>query len=212
MNRSLQENVNVEFQIRPATPEDALLAVPLIFSSGPAAFDVVFADDRNSSAQEFLQSAFRQPGGEFGYTNHTVVTHQGQVIGIGACFSAKSSLAFMVAVIPQIIRFYGILRGIRVIRKGLKAEQLFQLPSANKNYFAHLAIAPEWRGHGIGSQLLRHFLDRSRAEGQTHAVLDVSVQNPRAEALYQRLGFKTLEERTTSLPGIAKHWRMEIEL
>lgn len=211
-NESPQENANVEFQIRPATPDDVPRAVPLIHSSGPVAFDAVLADDRHASAQEFLQHAFRLPGSEFGYTNHTVVTHQEQVIGVGACFSAKTSLAFMVAVIPQIIRFYGIVRGIRVIRKGLKVEQLFQLPPANKNYLAHLAVAPEWQGHGIGSQLIRHFLDRSRAEGQTHAALDVSVENPRAEKLYQRLGFKTIEERTAPLPGIANHRRMEIEL
>lgn len=207
-----QEIAIVEFQLRPACPEDAPLAVPLIYSSGPVAFDVVFADDQYPSALEFLQYAFRLPGGEFGYTNHTVVTHQEQVIGIGACFSAKASVAFMIAVIPQIIRFYGILRGIRVIRKGLKVEQLFQLPPANNNYLAHLAVASQWQGHGIGSQLIRHFLDRSRAEGQTHAVLDVSVQNPRAEKLYERIGFKTIEERTAPLPRIANHRRMEIEL
>ena len=212
MNESSPENTNLEFQIRPATPADAPVAVPLIYSSGPAAFDVVFADDRHPSGQDFLLSVFSLPGGEFGYTNHTVVTHKEQVIGIGACFSAKTSIAFMLAITPQIIRFYGILRGIRVIRKGLKVEQLFQLPPPNKNYFAHLAVAPEWQGHGIGSQLLRHFLDRSRAERQTHAALDVSVQNPRAEKLYSRIGFKTIEERTAPLPGIANHRRMEIEL
>lgn len=202
----------MEFQIRPATPEDALVAVPIMYLSGPAAFDFVFVDDRHPSAQDFLLDAFRLPGGEFGYTNHTVVTHNEQVIGIGACFSAKTSIAFMITIIPQIIRFYGILRGIRVIRRGLKVEQLFQLPPANKHYFAHLAVAPEWQGHGIGSRLLGHFLERSRAEGQTHAVLDVSTRNPRAETLYARIGFRTIEERTTSLPGIANHRRMEIEL
>lgn len=209
---SLPGNANVEFRIRQAIPEDAPVAVPIMYLSGPAAFDVVFVDDRHRSAQDFLQYAFCRPGGEFGYTNHTVVTYEEKVVGIGACFSAKTSIAFMITVIPQIIRFYGIFRGLSTIRRGLQIEQLFQLPHSTKNYFAHLGVSPEWQSHGIGSQLVEHFLEQSRAENQTHATLDVSTQNPRAQMLYERIGFKTTEDRSTSLPGISPHRRMEMLL
>lgn len=44
--------------------ESVSAAVPRIYSSGPVAFDIVFADHRHRSAQDFLRDAFCRSGGE----------------------------------------------------------------------------------------------------------------------------------------------------
>jgi ribosomal protein S18 acetylase RimI-like enzyme len=210
--RALIRSASMVLQFRPAKPEDAAIAVPLIYSSGPAAFDFVFADDRHRSGEDFLHYAFHRRGGEFGYTNHTVVTRNGQVVGVGACFSSKSSVAFMITVVFQMLRFYRMTRGLSAISRGLKIEKLFKLPPFPKNYFAHLGVSPECQGQGIGRRLVEHFLERSRTEHQTHAALDVSITNIRAQALYERIGFKTIEERASSMPGVCNHLRMEMPI
>ena len=55
-----------------------------------------------------------------------------------------------------------------------------------------IAVAPDWRGRGIGSALLRAVAESARATGSARVTLKVGRSNARALRLYQALGF-TLE-------------------
>lgn len=55
-----------------------------------------------------------------------------------------------------------------------------------------IALAPEFRGAGIGGRLLRSLIDEASATGRTVSI-HVEVHN-RAAALYRRLGFVAVEE------------------
>lgn len=202
----------MELEFRPATAEDAETAVPLIYSSGPPAFDFVLVQGQQKSAQEFLQGAFRQGGGQFGFANHTVVTHNRRVVGVGACYNSRKCFAFMTAAVRQFVPFYGLFGSFSVIRRGLQIQQLYPPPHRTKNYIGHLGVSEEVQGHGIGRRLVEHFLDISRNNGATHAVLDVSQENPRAQALYERIGFQIVREHPPKLPGVPGHRRMEMRL
>lgn len=201
---------------RPARPEDAPQAVPLIYSSGPAAFEYVFTDKVRGDAAAFLHSAFSQKRGEFGYANHTVAEVDGQVVGIGATFSGRDNFRFGLAAAYQIFSFYGPVRCWPVIRQGLQVEKVVQLPTPNLHYLAHLGVAPTWRGQGIGAQLIDYFLQQGQEMGRVAAALDVAVTNPRAQALYERLGFVVTQELPSTLKNeqatVAAHRRMEKQI
>lgn len=53
-----------------------------------------------------------------------------------------------------------------------------------------LLLAPELRGRGIGSALIDWIKARAAASGAEGVALHVAVNNPRARALYHRLGFE----------------------
>ncbi len=59
---------------------------------------------------------------------------------------------------------------------------------AGSPYVASIAVAEEARGRGIGSELMA-FAERHFA-GRKHLFLCVSSFNPRAQALYRRLGYE----------------------
>lgn len=86
--------MNVHF--RDATPKDVDAAIPLIFSSGPGAFDYIFSP-KPGQAQEFLRYTFQDGAGEFGYKNHIVGELDGKVVAIGAAFDGESTLNFFLA-------------------------------------------------------------------------------------------------------------------
>ena len=197
---------------RPAAAADAAAAVPLIYSSGPAAFDYVFAHDRAGLALEFLHAAFEAGAGEFGHRNHVVGVRDGQVVATGAAWDGGVALRFTVAAAAQILRFYGWRRAAGVIARGLRVEGLIRPPRADEYYLAHLGVREGLRGRGIGASLVRQLLAGADPGRHRIAALDVAVTNPRAEALYARLGFGVEVLRRSSLANrfhaVADHRRM----
>ena len=53
-----------------------------------------------------------------------------------------------------------------------------------------LAVAPERRREGLGTELMRAVLAKAREEGAKRATLEVRRSNEAARALYERLGFE----------------------
>ena len=206
----------VDILIRPARPEDAEAAVPLIYSSGPAAFDYVFTHQTHLPATGYLRRALEYPNGEFGYRHHVVVELDGEVVGAGASFSGRDALGFMPTALRQIFGWYGLIGGARVSRRGLQVERVVQVPKGDLHYISHLGVSPELRGHGIGRKLVDHLIELGRAKGRTLAALDVSVENPRAQALYERIGFTVTSELVSKLDNdtarVPNHRRMEVRL
>jgi RimJ/RimL family protein N-acetyltransferase len=53
-----------------------------------------------------------------------------------------------------------------------------------------MGLLPEYRGRGLGRPLMTRSLDAARAFGLARVELTVRVDNPRALALYRKLGFE----------------------
>lgn len=54
---------------------------------------------------------------------------------------------------------------------------------------ASIAVCDQVRGGGIGTRLITELMGLARERGAKRLSLEVSVLNPRAQALYRRLGF-----------------------
>ncbi|GLK91740.1 GNAT family N-acetyltransferase [Pseudomonas turukhanskensis] len=191
---------------RPARADDVDAAVPLIYSSGPAAFNYVFGADR---VQDFLRQAFVGTQGQFSHRQHWVGEQHGRVVVAGTLISADANLRNMLAATWQILRFYGLWSSVGVIRRGLQMEHLIKPPKKGLNYLAHLGVQTGLTGQGIGSQLIDYFLKLGCARGLPKAALDVSAENPLAQALYERLGFRVVVQRVSTLAGVPDHIYME---
>lgn len=201
---------------RPAQAADAGLAVPLIHSSGPAAFDYVFAVPGRGNAQDFLRHAFLDGAGEFGWRNHWVGEQGGQVVAVGAGYGSQTHGAFVLAAARQILGFYGVRHAGGVMARGLRVEAVIPPPRGAMHYLGHLGVAPACRGQGIGQALIEHLVAAGREQGCRCMVLDVAASNPRAEALYARCGFGVTGERRSTLANaqgrVPDHRRMERQL
>ena len=60
----------------------------------------------------------------------------------------------------------------------------------NAGVMWQLCTHPELRGRGLGSRLIGAMEGRIRARGMRWAVIGVEDENPRARALYERLGYR----------------------
>jgi ribosomal-protein-alanine N-acetyltransferase len=59
----------------------------------------------------------------------------------------------------------------------------------------NIAVHPDFRGRGIAEALMRHVIDKVRANGATFMTLEVRVSNDAAVTLYRKLGFEVLGTR-----------------
>lgn len=68
--------------------------------------------------------------------------------------------------------------------------------SAGEFYIDSLAILPQYRGMGIAKSLMEYVRERVFAEGFDKVGLIVDYGNPRAEGLYESIGFKRVNPTT----------------
>jgi ribosomal-protein-alanine N-acetyltransferase len=66
---------------------------------------------------------------------------------------------------------------------------------AGEAHILNVCVRPEFRCRGVGRQLLRYLLERSRALGMAEAFLEVRPSNTTAIRLYQSLGFEQVGVR-----------------
>ncbi len=180
--------------IRRAGAGDAEAAAPLIFSSGPDAYEYVFSVP-GKPALEFLLFAFADGGGFAGCRNHHVATLDGRVVGTGAFYGTDEHPQLAREALAQSSRHYGMIGAVRIVRQSLPVSNMMPPPPTDALYVANLAVATDCRGAGIGGQLLEFAAALAQDRGKQALELDVSVRNPRAQALYERAGFRVLAER-----------------
>lgn len=191
-------DARLSLTFRRAEPADVEAAVPLILSSGPDAFSYVFDVPGCRSADQFLRQAFVDGRGQFGYRNHWVALHQGQVVGIAAAWGAQQTVAFALRAARQIVHAYGLLQALPVMLRGLRAESVIYPPRRGRLYIAHLGISENCRSQGIGRALI-DYLAQHGSQAYQVVALDVAQTNSRALSLYERIGFAVIEERSSTL-------------
>ena len=211
---------------RSCQPSDVDGAIPLMYSAGPDAFRYVFSVDYPEQAIDFLRYAFVKGVGEFGYKDHVVALENNTIIGLIGRRSASQNLTYTVAAVKQIFGFYGFLTGLKVIIRGLRFEAIVPPPSKGRVCLHNLGVSPDYQSQGYGQKLIEHFILNERVANEkiankkplnaTHVCLDVAATNPRAKALYQRLGFVVTKHRKGGLKNKygrgVDHETMEVEL
>jgi len=194
--------------IRRAEAKDAAQAAPLIYSSGPAAFDYLLQrDDRNPV--DFLRYCFARGNALFGHRHHAVAVRDNEVVGTIAFYTKKDLLRINLYTAIDMLAFYGPIAGTKVVLRGLHMERYVRPPINARLYLAHIGVNPSLRGQGIGSAMIDFALGHHPQGRNYVSSLDVALTNPRAQALYERLGFRVIEERPAPAPSVPGHRYME---
>lgn len=200
-------------EFRPARPGDVEAALPLIYASGPAAFEYVFGPSCAGGARSYLRAAFLDGAGQFGWRNHVVGVRGGEVVAAGGGWDSSTEIPFLLAALRQFWGQFSLGQVIATAARGLITETVIRPPKKGEFYVGQLGVRADLRGIGVGGALLSHLVEAGRARGFHKIVLDVASTNPRAEALYARSGFRITAERQRNLRNqfgeVVLHKRME---
>jgi ribosomal protein S18 acetylase RimI-like enzyme len=68
-------------------------------------------------------------------------------------------------------------------------------------YIGNLVVAPEYRGHGIGTEILKSSFKIASEKKCRRVLLDVIFENDKAKKLYERIGFTICGEKNIKWLG-----------
>jgi len=116
-----------------------------------------------------------------------------------ACFEepwSKSDLAHLIA-LPGGLGLIARSRGLRRLGFDTRRPVGFSLcrVSRDESELLSIGVAPDMRRVGLATHLVRQSMRRCRAGGARCMFLEVAIDNPGAQALYDREGFREVGRR-----------------
>lgn len=180
--------ISLAVTLRPATPDDALDAAPLIYAAGPALFNVMFGP-RERDVLRFFEALFRLPRNPFSYENAVLAEQGGRVVGLAICADAAVRRRIgrrMFWLAPRLRGPFALLRRLPHV---LDIMACATDPPPEAFYLSILAVAPASRGQGIGSLLLEEVQRQAQAAGCRCIALHTELDNVAAQRLYARHGY-----------------------
>ena len=197
----------------PATRDDATFVTPLIYDIGRRDLDRLFTGlAAGLSPTDVVESFYRAPGGMFSWRNTEVALVGGIPAGFITAYrtaSTNGSSAWLARAAGQL----GVHALLLLAWRGAVVARAMQRHLPGSWYVAFVGVDPLQQSLGIGSSLLGRSIQTARASGCSYVELDVNVDNPRAQALYERLGFHVLhaDRRRTSFVMVETR-RMVLQL
>ena len=72
---------------------------------------------------------------------------------------------------------------------------MLELPVEDPESVQTIGVLPEYEGHGFGRAMLEQMHERAREQGAERILLEVRADNPRAQHLYERNGYRAIHVR-----------------
>lgn len=169
----LEHHPHLPDGLRYATRADAGRLAELINIAGEGLPAWMWSSAGNGNALDVGEQRAARDAGDFSWTNCVVAERDGEVVAMLLAFPIEEqdvTLAELPAVIRPLVKL--------------------EMESTGTFYINGLATLPEFRGHGLGKQLL----DVASLLAQVHDCDELSVQvfasNSGARKLYEREGFR----------------------
>jgi len=183
----------VELRFSRELVDDADSIAKMAHSAAPEIFDYFYNID-GKGALDFIAFEYRSGRGMCGHRHMTLaIKEDGEVVGTGSFYNLTDYARMSLGTAANILAFYGPVTGLRVIARTLHALSALKTPGLKEMYLCNLGVKPGTRGAGIGSRLLTHQAGVARQKGYRQMSLDVDTQNPDAQRLYERLGFRVVK-------------------
>ena len=172
---------NENISIRGARPDEAARIADLIIMAMTEECCLHFSGPGHDirDFRRVMTSLVSRSDTQYSYNNTLVATIEDNIVGI--CVSYDGALLHLLRQ-PFI--------DAAQQEWGMDHSSIPDETQAGELYIDSLAVDPDYRGRGIASLLLRATIDKSRTLGLPSTGLLVDVGNPKAEALYNKVGFQ----------------------
>ncbi len=133
---------------------------------------------------EFIGKAFNSEAGRFSHNNVTVKEMEGRAVGMAVAYHGADA-ARLDRELAAIIRDTFSLCEDIILDKEADEDEF---------YIDSLCIMPEFRGMGIGTELLKSLQEEAGGNSFAKLSINVELNNTRAQRLYESMGYLTEKE------------------
>lgn len=181
-------------ELRRGRAGDGPLVAPLILEAAPS-ISLVLSPSRALLAAE---KAFRADDSMFGYPFSLVAEDGGVPVGLALAYRGGLHRTLQAGAMRAMARAGGAGGLLGVLRREVALLRLTPAPGEGRLYLSALAVDPSHRGRGVGTGLLERVVAGARRLGLGVAT-DVEVENEPGRRLYERLGFRPVAVRRTTI-------------
>jgi ribosomal protein S18 acetylase RimI-like enzyme len=199
-----------DLTIRPARPDDALVAAELLYQTMLWEGDTMFGCDPRHTVLETLAGLFLFSDGRLSRRHAFIAEMEGQIAGLLMAYPGKAIPRLDISTGCYLFGYFSLAALVRVAWRSLAIAG----PEAKRGeyYISNVAVRPRFQGHGIGSRLLAFAEHLARSAGLSRVSLCVDMHNDGAFRLYQRTGYRVVLTRfykPRAIPPVSKgYWRM----
>lgn len=170
--------------IRPALPEDADFAVPLIIEAIGAIACRLTGEQQEENIIQTLIILFKQETNRHSYLYTWIAEQKGVPAGVLVLYDGQKG--------EELDAFLS----IWLKENGSSVSFLDKEAYSDEWYIDTICVHPAFRGQGIGTILLDHAEKTAKQHGSQKLALNVEIEKKRAQMLYERKGFKVTEPWT----------------
>ncbi len=191
-------NSHVTTSLRQATPDDAESLAKLIDIAGEGIPSWLWAQNctDGQSPLDIGTERARRPEGGFSYSNALIAEKGGAAIGMVLSYGITTAPEDDPDDLPDPIAPF------------VALEKL----STDTWYINALAVFPNHRGHGVGTQLMAAAEDSAKANGFKTMSIQVYGQNTGAVRLYHQLGYVLAAKEPVRLHPGPPHYTGDVLL
>ena len=200
-----------EISIRSALPCDASNAAALIHLPMGGLADYLFGADDPQCAIKVLEKLFAETSNRFSHEFSDVLEVNGEVSALIISYPSEILKELAVPMGNQLRAITGVTGMFRVLKRSIPLMREKEA-EPDEYYICTLAVRTEFQSRGLGSRLLAHAETKARAAGLQKSSLQVTLDNARARAFYERHDYNVAD--TIPIPklqaaiGYPGYWRM----
>lgn len=183
--------------LRPALFSESARLADLILLSGENLLIRAFGGSRKETLNS-LEALARAQGTMFSYEYATFAAPaenpDGPAIGTVVAHPDHGNRQTGQRLVEVIVHERGMMQWLRMLPTAIALERCAMPIPFNTTYVSILAVEGAYRSRGIGTQLMAHAEAQAIAAGDMAICLDVEIDNVRALAFYERLGYSIVSE------------------
>ena len=163
--------------VRPARLDDAPFVAPLIVDAIDEIANRITGEDEPKAILNSLEELFKRTDNRHSYKNTYIAENNSGVAGIMVVYGGNQA-----TILDSNLEKW-------LAAKGAMVQTIEVEARPDEFYIDTICTAPQYRGHGVGTTLLKYADKIAKEKGYQKVSLSVEKQKERARHLYEKMGF-----------------------